>query len=352
MVATSKASISRWRNCGVSILRGAHAIRDLRSGLLDLVYWLDAHPGHEGLLVLANTRLGEDSLEKELELSRCVIRSDLIGRFEVVILNDPDELALKVECLGLSAGDRRGLCNHIRRQLKKSRRRRIPQSAHDLVFETLVNRWLLGYGPMTTESLIEATGFSYPPVAKALNDLDSLIKRYSDRRIDLTGFPRQEWRRYLSQAERQKLARKFAFPEGLSRSPDSQLKRFRKLRVKGAAIGGVYAARHYCPDLDLVGAPRLDLSLHCPSGEIDLEWIRRLDAALEPVESAAQIPQLVVWPVFRVESMFKTDSKGLSFADPVSCLVALHDARLESQAGELVAAFEKSLLTSKTSEAH
>lgn len=352
VVVTSKASISRWRNCGVLILRGAHAIRDLRSGLLDLIYWLDAHPDHQGLLVLADTRLGEDSLEKELERSRCVIRSDLIDRIEVVILNDPDELAPLVERLNLPAGARHGLRDHIRKQLEKTRRRRIPQSAHDLVFETLVNRWLLGHGPMTTESLIEATGFSYPPVAKALNDLGSHINRHSDRRIELSGFPRQEWRRYLSQVERQKLSRKFAFPEGLSRSPESLLKRFGKVHAEGAAIGGVHAARHFCPDLDLVGAPRLDLSLHCPSGKLDLKWIRRLDAALEPVESDAQTPQLVVWPVFRIESMFQVDSKGLSFADPVSCLVALHDARLESQAGELVAAFEKTLLTSKTSEAH
>lgn len=341
MVATSKASISRWRKYGISILRGAHAIRDLRSGLLELVYWLDAHPGLGGLLVLVDTRLGEDSLEKELERSRGVIRSDLIDNIEVVILNDPDELALIVERLNLPANDRRGLRAHIRRQLEKARRRRIPQSAHNLVFETLVNRWLLGHGPMTTESLIEATGFSYPPVAKALNDLDSQIKRYSDRRVELSGFPRQEWRRYVSQVERKELSRKFAFPEGLSRSPESLLKRFGKEHAQNAALGGVHAARHYCPDLDLVGAPRLDLSLHCPSGEIDLKWIRRLDAALEPVEADAQTPQLVVWPVFRVESLFQADSKGLSFADPVSCLVALHDARLESQASELVAAFEK-----------
>lgn len=351
-MVTIKGSISRWRKCGVSILRGAHAIRDLRSGLLDLVYWLDAHPGLRGLLVLVDTRLGEDSLEKELKRSRCVIRSDLIDRIEVVILNDQDKLALIVERLNLPVDDRRGLRAHIRKQLEKAQRRRIPQSAHDLVFETLVNRWLLGHGPMTTESLIEATGFSYPPVAKALNDLESHIKRYSDRRIELSGFPRQEWRRYISQVERQQLSRKFAFPEGLSRSPESLLKRFGKMHAQNAAIGGVHAARHYCPDLDLVGAPRLDLSLHCPSGEIDLKWIRRLDAALEPLEADAQTPQLVVWPVFRVESMFQATSKSLSLADPVSCLVALHDARLESQAGELVTAFEKNLLTSNTPEAH
>jgi len=351
-VTTNKTPISKWRNCGVSILRGAHAIRDLRSGLLDLVYWLDAHPEQWGLLVLADTRLGKNSLAKELERSRGVIRSDLVDRIEVVILNDPDELALSIEFLNLPTDDRRGLRDHIRKQLQKTRRRRIPQSAHDLVFETLVNRWLLRHGPMTTESLMEATGFSYPPVAKALNDLESSIKRYSNRRIDLAGFPRQEWRRYLSQLERKNLARKFVVPEGLSRSPEFMLKRIEKVQSENVAIGGVHAARHYYPDLDLVGAPRLDLAFHCPSGEIDLKWIRQIDAALEPVESDAQTPQLVIWPVFRVESMFKAHSnKELRFADPVSCLAALHDARLESQAGELVAAFEKNRLIPQITEA-
>ena len=153
-------------------------------------------------------------------------------RIKVVILNDPDQLALMVECLNLPTDDRRGLREHIRRQLQKTRRRRIPQSAHDLVFETLVNRWLLKHGPMTTESLMEATGFSYPPVAKALNDLESFIKRYSDRRIDLTGFPRQEWRRYLSQLERKKPSRESCVvPEGLSRSPEFMLKRIEKSAI-------------------------------------------------------------------------------------------------------------------------
>ena len=53
------------------------------------------------------------------------------------------------------------------------------------------------------------------------------------------------------------------------------------------------------------------------------------------VEAAFEVRDQIV-------GMFDADGedRGLEWADPVSCLLALHDARLEAQVQELVDAFE------------
>ena len=79
---------------------------------------------------------------------------------------------------------------------------------------------------------------------------------------------------------------------------------------------------------------------HLTAGEI-FERVRQRD------------PRIAYGTVYRTLHLLARhgEIQELSFADPVSCLAALHDARLESQAGELVAAFEKNRLISQRTEA-
>lgn len=131
---------------------------------------------------------------------------------------------------------------------------------------------------------------------------------------------------------------------GQPRSPQSLLRRLATLNRSDLAIGGIEGARHYKPDIDLIGLPRLDLLLHCPKGRIDWSFIERLDPALEESGERDAPATLVVHVLRRKESFFAPDDnikmsampRRLQWADPVECLLDLHEARLESQAKEML----------------
>lgn len=324
-------------------LERVRAVRTLRSGLLELSYALSKRKNGRGFLVLVDCQISRERVDGEVAQARGVLRPDLHDRIEVLYLPADGDIKECLHNAGLSAQETRRVDEALQRRKTPRTQRRIPRAAQDLVFEYLLNAYLLGKGPMTTESIMQATGYSYPPVAKALAALAPAVRRHSDRRLELKSFPYKEWRRYLGVYERGKFADKFSAPADLARSPDQLLGRLSKMHPAGVAVSGVHAARHYFPDLDLVGAPRLDLCLHLPQGPAESALPMQLDPALESVGFDSANPALVIWPVYRQLSYFHTDetNHGLAWADPVSCLLALHDARLEAQAQELVRSFEK-----------
>jgi hypothetical protein len=68
----------------------------------------------------------------------------------------------------------------------------------------------------------------------------------------------------------------------------------------------------------------------------------QIDPALEPAPFNTANPAVVIWPVHRAEPLFQRNTESdIRWADPVTCLLALHDARLEQQAQELIEAFEQ-----------
>lgn len=326
----------------VSPLVRRHGVRDLRSGLLELVYGLAAYPGTRGLLLLLGCRISADRVATEMELARTTIRPGLLERIQVVRMAEQAEMVERLNAAGLDLDEVEFMTSALANQLRSRSTARVPQSAQDLVFEHVLNGYLLGAGPMTTDSIMAATGFSYPPVAKALATLDRYLVRRSGRRVELVRFPNQEWQRYVGMYERRRFALKFGAPDGMSRSPEHLLERFVRLGLSQVAVGGVHAARHYFPDLDLAGTPRLDLCVHVHGGDVESDLIERLDPALEPLDFEASNPAVVLWPVHRADPWFAEDEStpGLLWADPVGCLLALHDARLEPQALELVRALE------------
>ena len=111
--------------------------------------------------------------------------------------------------------------------------------------------------------------------------------------------------------------------------------------IKLPALGGVLAARHYHPELDLMGLPRLDLCVHSPGRWPDVSFVRRLDPALEATPNPTEPARLIVHFVRQAKSLFLEGPDGLAWADPVECLLDLHEARLEPQAAELVSAFRE-----------
>jgi hypothetical protein len=112
----------------------------------------------------------------------------------------------------------------------------------------------------------------------------------------------------------------------------------RNLGRDDVAVGGVSGARHYQSDLDLVGTPRLDLSVHSRAKEVDLDFIQELDPALKKSEGREEAPRVVIHVVRRAEPLFERGD-GQLWADPVECLLDLQEGRLESQAQEFMASF-------------
>ena len=128
-------------------------------------------------------------------------------------------------------------------------------------------------------------------------------------------------------------ATRFVARSGQARSPQSLLRRL----------------RHYDPEIDLVGVPRVDLSLHCPGKRVDWSFVERLDPALEKTERRDDPAALVVHLVRREAALFQSDDSGMQWADPVECLLDLHEARMESQAMEFLDFFTKRNLNTNAS---
>jgi hypothetical protein len=173
---------------------------------------------------------------------------------------------------------------------------------------------------------------SYPTVAKALDRLRPWLTRHSDRRVELSQFPKDEWARLLAVADDVRGTLRFADRSGHPRSVESLQRRLENLRLTNAAIGGAIGAKHYFSDLDLVGVARLDVTVNVKGRQPDLEFVRILDPALERTNDTNEAARLVVHFIRRNEPLFDQGSEGQKWADPVECLLDLHEARLEPQA--------------------
>lgn len=338
----SPSNLVTWQDLAVLPILKPHAVRDLHAALMELAGWLADHPEQRGLLLLLGNRLSSQRLEEEISGASKVLQSAVYARLRILELPEQFSLRASLQEAGLNAKEATGVDEAVRGSLTKKSAARSPRSAQDLVFEHLVNAYLLGLGPMTTESITAATGFSYPSVADALGKLGPSIRRHSDRRVELNHFPRQEWTRFVSVYERGQFCHKFTVASELARTPESLLKRFQKLALPETAVGGVHAAHHYDPEFDLVGSSRLDICISGNQLGQALELARQIDPALEPAPFNTANPVLVIWPVHRARSLFQRDVQSETrWADPVSCLQALHDARLENQARELIESFEQ-----------
>ena len=104
--------------------------------------------------------------------------------------------------------------------------------------------------------------------------------------------------------------------------------------VLGGVIGGVVAARHYAPDFDLNGVPRLDVTAQTGT---DPAWVTSLDPALRLATMQERSPVLVVHQSRRSRAMDDGKEGGIgSFASPAETLLDLYELRLTEQADDFV----------------
>ena len=323
----------RWRDIGVEVKRATHGFRNLRASLLGLAYWLADYPNSRGLLLLLDSRITEKRLQHERELASRVIDQEIMRRLSIASGEGGRYMGLPQD---LGDDFRAWLDQLVSRESPRFKSRETYYS----ILQILVHQWLLDKAPLTRKALGNMAGCSYPTVASALHRLGPYLVQRSDRRVELVHFPNSEWKRMLAVSDRIRETARFAASSGESRSPEAHLGRLAQMGADNIGIGGVLGARYYHSDLDLVGTPRLDLSLHCPGKRPELGFIRKLDPALRRVDSDLEAANVVVHIVPRAEAFFVPREGGLRWADPVECLMDLHEAHLERQAKEFLSAFE------------
>jgi hypothetical protein len=312
---------------------GVDSHRTLNTALVKLAYILGERPGFRGFLVLVDSAISQPRLHDEWLRATKILRPDVLERLHLCVVKDgsvrgvpetPDEETQRT----------------ITEVVEKERTAIAPRSSRSTepfydILRILINQWFNQAGPLTSRWLAEAAGCTYPTVASALEKLEKYLTRHSDRRVELKAFPKDEWSRLVANGDKVRQTLRFADHSGQPRSIESLVSRFERVRTDDIAIGGVLGARRRYPALDLIGTPRLDLTIHCRTRKLDLTFLRQLDPALKPA-SYDEPARLVIHTLRYPHIFFEKAPDGSVWADPVECLLDLHEMRLESQAKEFL----------------
>jgi len=317
----------------VEIRHGLTSVRELQSAILNLARSASREPDRKAILVLVEPKMTEDRLRhEELEI-RQMLKPDLAARLVVLIKRREVYSGLPEN----TAGRWKDRLNEMLQ--KESQRDRISSrqgKSYYEILKVLIHQWLRREGPLKSSWLVETTGYSYPSVAGALHRLSDYIVRHSNRSVELTRFPTEEWTRLLANADSIRSTRRYKDISNQQSSPSRLLKRIQNMGLENISVGGVFGSKHYFSELNLVGSPRLDLSIHSPEGSADLSFVERVDPALKETTNRQDPVKLAVHFIQRRRSFFERDSSDNIWADPVECLLDLSEAKLESQAKEFL----------------
>jgi hypothetical protein len=303
-----------------------------------------ARQGQHSILILDEPQISNDRLFVEWQGIQTLFQPDILESMTLYIRRESD----MNEILGCPLTDQDD--DAIEEVAKYARERSLrpsrgsSEASFDILRVMLIH-WLRKAGPVTSKDLSQETGFSYPTIARTLNDLEPHLNRHSDRRVELHSFPKEAWLKLVAQIDKVRGSRGYTDRSGRPRPPEILLDRLkenslRNLCHNAVAVGGTFGARNYLPGIDLFGNPRLDLVIDAHSGRghrpvaIDT-LIRKIDPALKPAERGEPC-QVVVHTLYRHKSFFTEANDGTFYADEVECLLDLHEARLEQQALEFL----------------
>jgi hypothetical protein len=210
---------------------------------------------------------------------------------------------------------------------------------HFEVIKLLIDRWLLRQGPIRIHELAESVGCSYPTVQIPLKHplLQKWLRVASNRSVELRAFPVAAWKELRVREAALYPSLRFQDRSGDQPYPLGLLHRLERRAPAMIALGGVIAARHWDPKLDLNGIPRLDLVMHAPDGSPDLSFVGDLDPALTLVDDPSASAVLVVHPLHRAVSRFvASDEWPLPLSGPIETALHLHDMGLDVQAVAII----------------
>jgi hypothetical protein len=324
---------SQWGTWLIEIASGP-GLRDMQGKLMNLAVLLDHEPTEvQALCTIASEKVTQERLQSELAQMRKVIRPDLANRLHVGRCDGSGENVLLEPSLPPLLKD--VVTKAVRKAV--TARRRSPGGTQLDVFAYLVRSWLAGNGPVMVKDIQEAVGASHPTVAAGLDQLkkQGVLHRLSDRSVELKGFPRDEWPRWLlATAQARKIAR-YVDPSRHARGPHEMAARLPKATKLRIAVSGVVGALQHFPDLDITSPPRLDLCIATEPGREDLAFVHKLDAGLVR-DDDAPYPVLAVHMLpLRSDKQF-TEVDGRLCADPLECLVAMYDMKLYEPAADML----------------
>lgn len=318
----------------------SRGMRDLRAGLLALATYLDRHPAARGCFVWVVSQL-PPRLSREWEQIRAVLRPDVASRISLVAIDAERPRSYLSE-----QTQRTGTVERVVRESVQGVDRYGREPKWITVAKILMVRFLLGEGPIARGELCAQAGCTLPTLAKAIARIGPAVRHQSNRSVQLREFPRQLWHEVaiFSAPHRGTLA--YVDRSGERPDADRLARRLLRTRPPHVALGGVAAARHWDPQFDLRGTPRLDLAVHEPSGDVapDLEFVRRLDPGLTLAVAGedAPAPVLVLHQVRRRVALFSPDpAGGMPYADPVEVLLDLGELRLLEQASAMIEHLER-----------
>jgi hypothetical protein len=304
-------------------IRGLAEFRAFAASVLRVAMLAEENARHEVVLVLEEPAIGSAKLKDEWNAAEKIIRPEIWQRM-VLMMGKGGELdglpakpSMEEWAQAVAAADapREG----------PLRRERGGEVFHDIL-RVLVRQWMERGGAVSGKWLCEQAGCSHPTLTRALRRLAKYLTGTRPP-VALARFPTDEWRRLIDGADRIRCSRRFAAATG-DLTVDALGKSVRALRRDDVWLGGVAGARHYFPALDLIGTPRLDVTMPCTSRQPDVSWVEPL--GLRPAmegEAVMLAVHAVHFPGARCEK-----SGGRRWADRVECLLDLHDARLEAQA--------------------
>jgi hypothetical protein len=207
------------------------------------------------------------------------------------------------------------------------------------ISKVLLEAWLRRRGPVRIQDLMRRVGCSHPTVSSALDDLDrrSEILRTRDRRAELRGLPRQTLEEVVVRGDALRQTHWLIDASGRKGDPAALLRRLQRALPSGVGLGGVVAARHYDPKLDLHGTPRIDLSVWSPRGTTyDPAAIAQVDPGLRVTSARDPDAIVAVHRIARADSLFEPIEGKLAYADVAETFLDLHELRLDAQAQALV----------------
>ena len=318
---------------------GVSGLRSVREGFIPLAYWVGKESKSQGFLVLPDASITIERLREHWQHLASILRPDLRDRMTLCVGKGDHFIGIPRDPDIRTQRTIAKIVTTERSRVNSARPSR--GDASFVVFKILLHHWLTDGGSVTTDWLAQTSGYSYPTVARPIAGMGNLIERQSDRKIRLRRFPRDEFARLVAVSDRVRGTVRFGDRSAQPRSPEAHARRLEKLNPTNLAIGGVLGATHYLPGLDLVGVPRLDLSQHAPGRRLDLAFIEKLDPALKRIDDPTEPASLVVHHVHHAQSLFTPRDGGLYWADPVECLLDLHEAHLEAQAIQFLKTLER-----------
>ena len=307
-------------------------LRDLHAALTHCAL-LTLSESIKPVLILEKPHISHERIKSETFQFLDILRPEVAERLNIVITRKQNEIDYLIG--NLTEQEEEQIPDIIRHGVaRRLSHRRRGFSSFD-VLRVLTIHWLRRTGPITLKRLGSECGLSYPSVAKVLDEYDEIIDQGSDRSVQLFAFPKSKWAETIINSPKARSSQGYYVPDAKPRSFDSLLSRLSETKTIDFAVGGIHAARHYYPGIDLVGTPRLDITVHL-SDPLEIKYlVQRLDPALRHVQSGS-LPQVVIHQLDRPEPFFKQSKDGLTISDEVDCLLDLHEARLEAHATELL----------------